>query len=517
MSSEPLVSVSGVRGVVGESFTEELVRAWAGALALSLRATPAGRQAQRSNPDGVALSPLDALGVPRNDVLAVLGRDTRPSGEQALRVAAETLAAHGVQPIIVGVAPTPTLQLAVTHHRAAGGLIVTASHNPVEWNGLKFLGPDGVFFSTHEMQVLQHAADRTGTREAATTSGSNSATFLDDRAMERHVENVLALPLDVSVIRRRRFRVVLDPVNGTGALAVPPLLEKLGCAVMVINGEPNGKFAHTPEPTPANLTELGDRVRAERADLGVAVDPDADRLVLVDETGTVLSEEYTVTLAALSVLSSTHSAHFGSVQNNTLPKCVAVNLSTTRMVDDVARQFGATVVRTPVGERHVVEDMRTHGAVIGGEGNGGVIYPASHEGRDSLVGVALILDLLARPVANFRSFRRLTSEVGNVALSRLVSSLPHYVMVKEKLPLGDRSQLPKLTEQLRQLAERLPRTTTSVLDGIRLDTPDGWVHLRPSNTEPVIRLIAEASSEAQLIRLLAAVRAAAPASEVSAG
>ncbi|MDP3685924.1 MAG: phosphoglucosamine mutase [bacterium] len=482
---ESLVSVSGVRGIVGESFTEELMRKWAAGFGLLLD------RKQRT----------------AGSRIVVIGRDTRPSGEWALRLAAETLLRAGIQPIVLGIVPTPTVQLAVTHHRAAGGIIITASHNPSEWNGLKFLGSDGVFLSAEEMEKLRQnviASERSNPRDpsrqlqddpagriaSAALQSRNDGTN-DDAAIQRHIENVLVLPIDVERIRAREFRVVLDPVNGTGGLAVSPLLERFGCTVIVINGEPNGEFSHPPEPTPANLQELGTAVREHRADLGIAVDPDADRLVLVDETGTVLSEECTVTLAVLAVLSSpnTPACPAGRQHPTSNTRTVVVNLSTTRMVDDVARQFGARVIRTPVGERHVVEGMRQHGALIGGEGNGGVIFPKSHEGRDSLVGIALILDLLARR---------------ETTLARLAEELPRYAMTKEKLPRGSNGfETPQLSVALRRA---FPDAQMTTLDGIRVDTTDGWVHLRPSNTEPVVRLIAEARTETVLERLCAAVR-----------
>lgn len=487
--SWPLVSVSGVRGIVEESFTEEIVRRWAAAFAawIGSRQQAVGSRA------------------------VVLGRDTRPSGAWALRVAVEMLVQRGIQSIVLGIVPTPTAQLAVTHHRAAGGLVITGSHNPAEWNALKFLGPDGVYLSETEMEELHQrviASEAQQSPGESTSAGIASSSrpggtprndvqrATDERAIERHIDNVLMVPpIDAERIRARTFRVVVDPVNGAGALALPPLLERLGCTVTVINGEPTGVFAHPPEPMPEHLTELGAKVWEAGADLGLAVDPDADRLALVDELGHVLSEEYTVTLATLAVLArNQESPDFAKASPGRRIRnqgtVVIINLSTTRMVEDVARGFGATVVRTPVGERHVVEGMRAHGALIGGEGNGGVIYAPIHEGRDSLVGAALLLDLLARR---------------GVPLSVLVSELPRYVMRKEKLPrTGDWAQ----ERVAGALARAFQGAELATLDGVRVDTADGWVHLRPSNTEPAVRLIGEARDEATLHRLLASVRAA---------
>lgn len=451
--SAPLVSVSGVRGIVGESFTEELVRRWVGAF-LQWCETATSR-----------------LGGANAGVRVVVARDTRPSGAWALDRAVEICTAAGVQPIVLGIVPTPTAQLAVTHHRAAGGLVITGSHNPGEWNALKFLGSDGVFLSAEAMRALERLAQRPEPAGSRSSPVSVEVAH-DSAAITRHVESVLTtLPLDITQIRARKLRVVLDPVNGAGALAVPPLLERLGCTTVLLNGEPTGVFAHPPEPTPAHLTDLCARVKTERADLGLAVDPDADRLALVDETGTAVSEEYTVTLAAWSLLQQKTS------------ETVVVNLSTTRMVDDVARRCGARVVRTPVGERHVVEGMRASGAAIGGEGNGGVMYRPCHEGRDSLVGTALLLDLLTRR---------------NATLSALIRELPAHIMRKEKLPRTGSWDTGRVVEALRAT---FPDARLSTADGVRVDTADGWVHVRPSNTEPVIRLIAETNDEDTLERL----------------
>ncbi len=500
--SSPLVSISGVRGMLGESFTEELVRQWAAAFAKFI-----GEQHTAG------------------DARSVLGRDTRPSGAWAIESATRTMVTSGVQPIIVGIAPTPTVARAVRHHRAAGGLIITASHNPGAWNGLKFVGPDGVFLDAQEMEALHRVVMKSRARVSSSrmrgSVGANIAGLRvrgddierDDAAIARHVKSVLALPIDAERIRARKFRVVVDPVNGTGAIAVPPLLERLGCAVLMVNGEPNGQFAHPPEPTPANLAELGKRVGEEHADLGFAVDPDADRLVLVDETGTVISEEYTVALAILSVLTSVRAKAAASTPERSTPgeisppapqsltdsggslrtphhdaMAVVVNLSTTRMVDDVAREFGARVVRTAVGERHVIDGMRRHRALIGGEGNGGVIFPQSHEGRDALVGIALVLDLLARR---------------NTSLTRLTRELPQYLMEKEKLPRSAAFAPEALARTLRR---NIPGARLSTLDGVRVDTADGWAHVRPSNTEPIVRLIGEARTAKALSSLLAVAR-----------
>jgi phosphomannomutase len=461
--AEPLVSVSGVRGIVGESFTEDIVRRYTAAFARHVaEATDRAR--------------------------VVIGRDTRPSGEWAITLVAQTLADAGVQPVDVGVVPTPTAELAVLFHGAAGGIVITGSHNAAEWNALKFLGPDGAFLTAEDMRNIQTRAGSALPSVDDTTSQTRIKRSRDHRAIERHVQNVLATaPIDVERIRTCKFRIVLDPVNGAGALAVPALLTALNCDTAIINAEPSGIFTHPPEPTPANLASLGEHVHATEADLGFAVDPDADRLVLVDGRGDILSEEYTVTLAVLSVLERAVESASGTAKNE--PATAVVNLSTTRMVDDVARRFGASVVRTAVGERHVVEGLRQFNGIVGGEGNGGVIVPRCHTGRDALVGIAVILDLLARH---------------DTTLGDLVATLPRYVAAKEKLP---RTELDKVRME-EALQRAFPDGQRSTVDGIRVDLVDGWVHVRPSNTEPVIRVIAEARTDAVLSELQAAVRSA---------
>jgi len=451
--NQPLISVSGVRGIVGEVFIEDLVRRWAAAFARKI----GGSQVR--------------LG----DSRIVVGRDTRPSGQWALELAIKTLEENGVGPIIIGVASTPTAQLAVTHWSAQGAMLITASHNPSQWNGLKFLGADGVFLSGEEMKELTQQAYSEEVYERVTGCKNKK----DPVAGQRHLENILIkLPINLKQIRSRRLKVVLDPVNGAGALVLPRLLELLNCQLTVINGEPNGQFAHPPEPTPANLTQLCDKVREMGADIGLAVDPDADRLALVNEKGEAISEEYTPTLATLALL-----------ENNQLPitnyqKKVVVNLSTSRMVEDVAARFGVEVLRSAVGERYVVDLMRQSRAIIGGEGNGGVIYPTSHYGRDSLVATTFILDLLARRPE---------------PLSVIIAALPQYVMRKEKFPRSGAWQQERIHYALTKF---FPGASINTTDGIRVDLPYGWVQLRPSNTEPVVRLIGEARNEIKLNELL---------------
>jgi phosphomannomutase len=382
----------------------------------------------------------------------------------------------GVDVIDLGIVPTPTVQLAVEHHGAAAGLILTASHNPIEWNALKFVGPDGIFLDAEAGSLVRALADRGPPRAGWADLGTIQE---DHQAVARHLDAILALPmLDLAAIRARRFTVGLDCVRGAGASAIPPLLERLSCRVHGINLEMDGRFPRAPEPVPENLGELGALVRNSHADLGLAVDPDVDRLALVDETGTPIGEDYTLAFAARAVLDRRGSG--GPVPT------VVVNLSTSLVVEDVARAAGARFIRAPVGEANVARTIRDEHALIGGEGNGGVMLPQLHIGRDAPLGVALILHLLAQT---------------GVTLSRLVAESPRYTIVKAKAPRG-----PDLQQLYQRLRQRFADAAADQRDGLRLAWSDRWLHVRPSGTEPIVRLIAEAPTQAEAEALVAASR-----------
>jgi phosphomannomutase len=373
----------------------------------------------------------------------------------------------------VGLAPTPTIQLAVEAHHAAGGLAITASHNPVEWNALKFIGPKGLFLDAEEGTAMRAIAEGVIPRATWDALGTIEP---DPGAIARHIAAVLALPyLDVEAIRRRRFKVALDCVRGAGATIMPSLLEQLGCQVTAIDLEPDGRFPRPPEPIAENLGALERLVRDARADIGFAVDPDVDRLALVDETGHAIGEDYTLALASRVVLRQK-----GGV--------VVTNLSTSRIVDDVAESAGGRVIRAPVGEVNVATRMRSERAAIGGEGNGGVILTELHLGRDAPVGAALLLQLLAD---------------ANRPLSEIVAEYPRYAIVKDKL---DRPEGP-LDPVYRALTSAFDGAEIDRQDGIRFSWPDRWVHIRPSGTEPIVRVIAEARNEADARALVAQSRA----------
>jgi phosphomannomutase len=456
MSDSLMISVSGIRGHVGTDLTPELVARYAAAL---------GAWAASARPRSSSARPA-----------VVLGRDARTSGDMFARSAAAGLMSVGVDVIDLGIVPTPTVQLAVEHHGAAAGLILTASHNPIEWNALKFVGPDGIFLDAEAGSLVRALADRGPPRAGWADLGTIQE---DHQAVARHLDAILALPmLDLAAIRARRFTVGLDCVRGAGASAIPPLLERLSCRVHGINLEMDGRFPRAPEPVPENLGELGALVRNSHADLGLAVDPDVDRLALVDETGTPIGEDYTLAFAARAVLDRRGSG--GPAPT------VVVNLSTSLVVEDVARAAGARFIRAPVGEANVARTIRDEHALIGGEGNGGVMLPQLHIGRDAPLGVALILHLLAQT---------------GVTLSRLVAESPRYTIVKAKAPRG-----PDLQQLYQRLRQRFADAAADQRDGLRLAWSDRWLHVRPSGTEPIVRLIAEAPTQAEAEALVAASR-----------
>ena len=431
--SKLIASISGIRGIVGDSLTPETV----------LRYVPAFARWCGGGP-------------------VVIGYDGRPSGVILMDLVRSMLRFSGIDVIDIGMAPTPTVQLGVEHSEARGGIAVTASHNPGEWNGLKFLNSSGVFLDAEEnAQFFSIAESEAPVYVRAARLGGH--TIVAD-AIEQHVRRVLALDvLDITAIQAKSFRVVVDAVNASGSEAIPMLLRALNCDVIPIACDGSGVFPHTPEPLPENLLALGSAVRGHGADLGIAVDPDADRIVLFDEQGDPFGEEYSITTAVLAVLSNMEHSQGARV---------VVNLSTTRAVDEVAARFGAEVLRAPVGEINVVKAMKTASAVVGGEGSGGIILPAVHAGRDSLVGAALVLQALPLHDGAASSFR---------------AALPQWVIRKHKYAAEGIDSTAALGRAARMFAnERI-----DARDGVRIDFADGWVHMRTSNTEPIMRIIAE--------------------------
>jgi phosphomannomutase len=412
----------------------------------------------------------------KDDAVIVVGRDSRVSGPMFHRAVLSALESVGCNVIDVGMAPTPTIQLAVEHHHAAGGLAITASHNPIEWNALKFIGPSGLFLDSTESVEMRAVVDGDIPRVTWDKLGKAES---DTGAIERHEDMIMALPfLDVDGIRRRGFHVALDCVRGAGGAFMPRLLERLGCRLSAINLETDGRFPRPPEPVPENLGDLEELVRKSGADVGFAVDPDVDRLALVSDEGRAIGEDYTLALAAKVVLRYREGP-------------VVTNLSTSRIVDDIAQEQNRKVIRAPVGEVNVATRMRSEKAAIGGEGNGGVILPDLHLGRDAPVGAALILQLLHEESAS---------------LSTIVARYPRYSIVKDKL-VRPAASLDSVYEALKIA---FPDAEADMQDGLRLRWSDRWVHIRPSGTEPIVRMIAEAPSLEEAMALIAKCREAAP-------
>lgn len=431
-----MVSVSGVRGRVGEALTPEVACVFAAAFG----AFSIGRSSSRT---------------------IVVGRDSRVSGPMFHRAVVAALQSVGADVLDIGMAPTPTVQLAVEHHHAAGGLAITASHNPVEWNALKFIGSSGLFLDASEGAAMRRYLEEEIPRATWDKLG---AVRVDTQAVDQHIDAILALPfIDADGIRRRAFHVALDTCHGAGVTIFPALLERLGCRVSAINLEPHGRFHRPPEPVAENLGELESLVRTSGAVVGFATDPDVDRLALVSNEGRAIGEDYTLALAARVILRQKRGA-------------VVTNLSTSRIVADVAREAGCEVILAPVGEVNVALKMRAVGAVVGGEGNGGVILPDLHLGRDAPLAAALILQLLHE---------------SNGTLSAVVAQYPRYQIVKDKL---DRPNAP-LDAVYGSLREAFADAAVDTQDGLRLTWPDRWVHVRPSGTEPIVRVIAEAPTE----------------------
>jgi phosphomannomutase len=448
-----MLSVSGARGIVGSSMTPEVALDFAAAFA-----TSAIENAGRPHP------------------AICLGRDTRPSSEALAAAAAAGLAAAGARVIDLGAVATPTVAVMVTHYETAGGMIITASHNPAQWNGLKCLAADGAAPGGGEVDEIVR---RFRERDFRLADPRNYVTREhDDRGNDIHIERVLE-QVDADAIRSGRLKVVLDSINGAGSVSGRLLLEALGCDVVHLNGKPDGRFAHEPEPAERNLTELARVVPVEGAHVGFAQDPDGDRLAIVDESGHYIGEEYTLVLAARRLLE----------RDGATP--IVVNLSASRMIDDVAAGFpGAVVHRTPVGEANVAAAMRRVGAGIGGEGNGGVILPRVCWVRDSLSSMALVLELVVS---------------AGQPLGAIVSTIPAYVMLKHRIDLAAGTDVRGAVERVsRRFADAAPNTE----DGVRIDVDDGWVHVRPSNTEPIVRVIAEAGSRRRAQELIDEVIAA---------
>ena len=395
----------------------------------------------------------------------VLGRDARISGTMVNDIIEGTLLGCGADVINVGLCTTPGTEMAVITHKADGGIIITASHNPKQWNALKLLNEKGEFLNDAEgKRVLALAEDEAFVFPEIDAIGK---VVSREDFNSTHIQQVLALDLvDVEAVKARKFKVVVDAVNSIGGVVIPQLLKELGCEVVELNCEPNGEFAHNPEPLPENLTEISEVIRREKADLGVVVDPDVDRLALVNEDGTMFGEEYTLVAVADYILSKQ--------VGNTVS-----NLSSSRALSDVTVAHGGEYNASAVGEVNVVKKMKDTGAIIGGEGNGGVIYPALHYGRDALVGVALFLTYLVER---------------GLKMTELRATYPAYFASKNKIQLTPAIDVDKV---LLEMKERYATERVNDIDGVKIDFAENWVHLRKSNTEPIIRVYTEAKSMAE--------------------
>ncbi|HBA83835.1 MAG TPA: phosphoglucosamine mutase [Verrucomicrobia bacterium] len=433
------VGVSGVRGVVGDSFTPQTALSFAQAFATFVGHGP-----------------------------VVVGRDTRPTGAMIEQAVVAGLQSAGCQPILAGVVPTPTVLILTQSLRARGGIAITASHNPSQWNALKFAERTGMFLNelrAEELFDVYHQQNFPMVSEAEIMP-----VVVESDAMEYHIRRVVNY-VDQKAIRKRKLKVAVDCCNGVGAVhSVSFLREVLGCTVFPVLDQPTGRFERDPEPLPENLKLLCDTVRANGCDIGFAQDPDGDRLAIVNEKGEPIGEDQTLALAVQQVLDAHEKGP------------VAINLATSKSVEFVARQRGVEVVKTRIGEINVSETMVRIGSVVGGEGNGGIIIPRMHPCRDSYIGMAVVLELMA---------------MTGKTVSELRGAIPSYFMVKDKIRIRG-EQAPEILRSLRrQYADKNP----SLLDGIYIDFGDSWVHARRSNTEPVIRITAEAASPEEAARL----------------
>lgn len=395
----------------------------------------------------------------------VVGRDARISGEMVKNVVCGTLMGVGYDVIDIGYATTPTTELAVQMCGADGGIIITASHNPRQWNALKLLNEQGEFLSAADGRIVLSIAGRENFEYAEV---DQLGSYTQDHSFDdRHIENVLQLKLvDVEAIKKAQFKVCVDTINSVGGIILPKLFDQLGVEYTILNGEPNGDFAHNPEPLEKNLQGIMDEMKTGKYDLGIVVDPDVDRLAFICEDGKMFGEEYTLVSVADYVLSKT-------------PGNTVSNLSSTRALRDVTNKYGGTYAAAAVGEVNVTTKMKEVNAVIGGEGNGGVIYPESHYGRDALVGIALFLTSLAEK---------------GCKVSELRATFPDYQIAKNRIDLTPETDVDAILVKVKEMFAADATAQVNDIDGVKIDFPDKWVHLRKSNTEPIIRVYSEAAT-----------------------
>lgn len=444
MTKNLMTSVSGVRGIVGESLTPEIIVKY-----------------------------ISAFGQRLSGHKIVVGGDPRVSSRFIRPLIKSSLIACGCDVVDIGVTPTPTVQIITEKLTAGGGIAITASHNPMQWNGIKFIGPDGLFLPEKELFPLFQEAESRRRAYAPWEKLGNEEFY--DNAITDHLQRIYQLPyINVESIRKRNFKIALDCVNGAGGTIMPRLLQELGCEVIGLNTQPTGIFSHTPEPVPQNLVELAVAVKENKADLGIAVDPDVDRMAMISNEGNPLGEEYTLAMAVKFLL-------------GTKLGIVVVNLSTSRAIDDIAKYYNVLLFKTKVGEVHVAQRMKEVSAVIGGEGNGGVILPEVHLGRDAPVATALILQALAE---------------FDGTISQYKQELPQYYILKDKESVKQ-IDADKVIEHF---TEKFKDEQLDLTDGLRIDRADSWIHLRKSNTEPIVRIIVESRTPEISWRILQEVK-----------
>jgi len=446
MEQKPKLTVSGYRGIWDKDLNEEIAFNFGLAFAKIIKK--------------------------HNGKKILIGRDARKTGPQVLNAIQKAFKKEETETKYIGIIPTPSVLLLVKKLSYDGAIIITASHNPPEYTGLKFVMETGLFAIQKEIDEIQEEFDEIN--EKFTPETTEIFKEIDNKEFRKIHINEILKNIDVDLIKNKKFKVAHDPINSAGSIITKELLEELGCEVFQINKEQDGEFTHEPEPILKNLGQLAEAVSKTNSIIGFAQDPDADRLVLVNEKGEILNEEYTLALAIKNILSKN-------------PGDIAINMSTSRMSEDIANTYNKKTYRTKVGEINVVEKMMEINAIAGGEGNGGVIYPTISLSRDSLVGIALVLELMAKE---------------NKLISELVKDLPKYVMKKDKITFNG-----ELTMLYKNLKELFKHASLNSLDGVRFDWPDSsWVHIRPSNTEPVLRIIGEAKDEKRINTIFEEIR-----------
>lgn len=440
---ELIRGISGIRGIVGDNLT-----------------------------DSVVMQHIQAFSEIQGEGKILIARDSRPHGNSYIDAGCIALKQCGRNAVNYGIIPTPTAQFLVEKNKMAGGIVITASHNPTQWNGLKFIDADGCFLNGEKNNRLFEIAD------SMSSSHQNSGSIKKvNNGFQPHIEHTFNLSIiDSKAVKNRSFSVVVDAVNGAGSLALPEMVEALGCKVRRLFCEPHGEFPRGPEPLAKNLKKLGDAVKFHKADVGFATDPDGDRLAVVDENGNPLSEEYTLVICADGFFNTTNSS-----------KPLVTNLSSTLALDKVAEKYGCSVIRSAVGEINVVNKMKEVNAELGGEGNGGVILSESHYGRDSLVAAAMFLHRMAQDTQK---------------VSEIFKSMPQFVMIKDKIGLGSVDPQSILDKIEQYFSDAKPDKT----DGLKLSWENSWIHIRKSNTEPIIRIYAEAATQSEVEELVAKVK-----------